>query len=554
MHLVSAPMRVLRIFVAVVLLAALPSLGAHAAPPPPPQIGSLPGQVTVVTVNAKQNRILGLARFLALFELPKALRFRPPAFNGGFRGAVTAPDVIIVQEVRPSNLEILVRLLRQRFPYKYEALEPAGAAAAFVVNTDTVTLQGEVTTWDDVCTTEETPTDNRATRDYPIGHFVEVATNAPFVVAGMHMAKRYDTTGQANCVPRNIERFKEEVAAETAPVILGGDFNRRAVLDPYECDQNEESTPNLWYALLTAPEDGSRVYVDAVKQWHRGHGTSMEHEWTHEQRQPGELCDASTRFKRSRIDYLFAAGAPVGDAHADHPGWAGPEAGTKNPAVTPYSDHRYVWGRFVVSGPPRPLQPTLAPGEGGRIDVTWQPVEGATGYVVYRALRGRAYTVLAQPAPDVTTFGDVFTEHGVSYRYAIAAVGADGGVGHESRPAFAVADAKGPHVLRVTPARNATAVDPNVRIVVRFDERIQPDSVAADTIRLWYGRQRIPGFTTVAGARLLTFDAGRRLDKGKTYRAVVDPVRDALGNAGPRIAWKFTTIEPPPPPPPKRRR
>lgn len=544
MHLVSAPMRAVRIVLVLALLAAMATPRVAAAPPPPPQASSLPGQVTVVTVNAKQNRILGLARFLALFELPKALRFRPEAFNGGFRGAVTAPDVIVVQEVRPSNLEILVRLLRQRFPYKYEALEPVGAAAAFVVNTDTVTPQGDVTTWDDVCTTEDTPTDNRSTRDYPVGRFVEVATNAPFVVAGMHMAKRYDTTGQANCVPRNIETLKAELAEETAPVIVGGDFNRRAVLDPYECDPEEQSAPNPWYALLTAPDDGSRVYVDAVKQWHRGHGTSMEHEWTHEQRQPGVLCDQTTRFKRSRIDYLFAAGAAVAEAHADHPGWAGAEAGTR--VGTPYSDHRYVWGRFVVSGPPRPLQPALTPGEGGRIDVTWQPVDGASGYVVYRALRGRAYSVLAQVAADVTAFGDVFTEHGRSYRYAIAAVGADGGIGQESRPAFAVADKKGPHVLRVTPSPGATGVDPDLRIVVRFDERVAPGSVAADTVRLWYGRQRIPAITSIAGARLLTLDPLRRLDKGKTYRVVVDSVDDVLGNAGPRAAWRFTTVEPPP--------
>lgn len=554
MHLVSGPMRALRVLVVFVLLAALPPVGAHAAPPPPPQLSSLPGQVVVVTVNAKQNRILGLERFLALFELPKALRFRPEAFNGGFRGAVTAPDVIIVQEVRPSNLEILVRLLRQRFPYKYEALEPAGAAAAFVVNTDTVTPQGEVTTWDDVCTTEETPTDNRSTRDYPIGHFVEVATNAPFVVAGMHMAKRYDTTGQANCVPRNIQRFKDAVAAETAPVIFGGDFNRRAVLDPYECDLDEESTPNSWYTMLTAPEDGSRVFADAVKVWHRGHGTSMEHEWTHEQRQAGVLCDETTRFKRSRIDYLFATGTAVGDAHADHPGWAGIEAGVKNPLIVPYSDHRYVWGRFVVSGPPRTLQPTATPGGDGRIDLSWQPSEGATGYVVFRALRGHAYSVLAQVGAEVTAFADVFTEHGTSYRYSVAPVGANGGVGHESRPVFAVADAKGPHVIRTTPSRNSTGVDPDVTIAVRFDERVAAASVEADTVRLWYGRRRIPGVTTMAGARLLTLEPSFRLDKGKTYRVVVDPVHDVLGNAGPRTAWRFTTVEPPPPPPPPKRR
>ncbi|HEX2195662.1 MAG TPA: Ig-like domain-containing protein [Actinomycetota bacterium] len=538
-------MRGAKVFVVVVLLAALLPRQTIAAPAPRPEITSVPGQVNVVTVNAKQNRILGLARFLALFELPKALRFRPPAFNGGFRGAVAAPDVIVVQEVRPSNLEILVRLLRQRFPYRYEAVEPVGAAAAFVVNADTVTLQGEVTTWDDVCTTEDTPTDNRATRDYPIGHFVENATGAPFVVAGMHMAKRYDTTGQPNCVPRNMETLKEELADETAPIVVGGDFNRRATIDPYECDRNEQSTPNPWYALLTEPSDGSRVFVDAVRQWHRARGTSMEHEWTHEQRQSRVLCDQTTHFKRSRIDYLFASGAAVAEAHADHPGWAGGEPGARG-RVPRYSDHRYVWGRFVVSGPPRMSQPVVDPAEGGRVQVAWQPVEGATGYVVYRALRGRAYSMLAQVGGDVTAMTDVFTEHGRSYRYALAPVGADGGIGQESRPAFTVADARGPRAVRVTPGRGATGVETTPSIRIRFDERVAPGSVEADTVRLWYGRKRIPATTFVAGARVLALDAFPRLEGGKTYRVVVDPVSDVLGNRGPRASWHFTTVEPPP--------
>ncbi|MDQ3982123.1 MAG: Ig-like domain-containing protein [Actinomycetota bacterium] len=547
-------MRVLRSCLAIALLATLLPLSVAAAPPPPVQSASLPGQVTVVTVNAKQNRILGLNRFLALFELPKGLRFRPEAFNGGFQGAVTTPDVIVVQEVRPSNLEILVRLLRQRFPYRYESLEPLDAAANFIVNTDTVAVAGEVTTWADVCTSEETPTDNRSTRDYPIVHLTEVATNAPFVVAGMHMAKRYDTTGETNCVPRNIDALRDKLAAETAPVIIAGDFNRRATIDPYECDRDERSEPNTWWNLLTAPADGGRVYVDAVRQWHRGHGTSMADEWTHEQRQSRVLCDQTTHFKRARIDYLFAGGAAVAEAHADHPGWAGAEPGTSHPDNGRYSDHRYVWGRFVISGPPRPLQPLATPGEDGRIDLTWGPVEGAAGYVVYRALQGHAYGELARVAAEAVSFADVFTEHGVSYRYAVAAVGGDGGIGQESRPAFAVADKKGPHVVRVTPSRDATGVDPAIGIAIRYDERVAADSVFPDTIRLWHGRRRIPGTTVVAEARLLTLDPLRRLDKGKTYRVVVDAVDDVLGNAGPRVAWRFTTVEPPPPPPPKPRR
>ncbi|HEV2754803.1 MAG TPA: Ig-like domain-containing protein [Actinomycetota bacterium] len=548
-------MRYLRIAVGIVLLASslLPhDVGVAAPPRPPDQLQSVAGQVNVVTVNAKQNRVLGLARFLALFELPKALRFRPEAFNGGVDGSVTAPDVIIVQEVRPSNLEIFVRLLRQRFPYKYQVLEPLDAAASFVVNTDTVAVQGEVTTWADVCTTADTPTDKRPDRDYPIVHLTEIATNAPFVVAGMHMAKRYDTTGQSNCVPRNIETLRAELADETAPVIIGGDFNRRAAVDPFECDVEERSTPNSWHQLLVTPPEGETVYVDAVRHWHRNHRVSMEHEWTHEQRQSRVLCDQTTHFKRSRIDYLFT-NAVVAEAHADHPGWAGREPGTPNPPNRRYSDHRYVWGRFVVSGPPRPLQPSAVAGRAGRIDLTWQPVEGAAGYVVYRAHRGRAYSILGTVGADVLAFADVFTEHARSYRYAVAAVGADGGIGLESRPAFGVADKKGPHAVRVTPARNAAGVDPAVTITVRYDERVASDSVAAGTIRVTQGRRTVPGALVVVGPRLLTFDPFGRLDKGKTYRVSVDSVRDKLGNAGPRVTWDFTTVEPPPPPPKKRR-
>jgi hypothetical protein len=188
------------------------------------------------------------------------------------------------------------------------------------------------------------------------------------------------------------------------------------------------------------------------------------------------------------------------------------------------------------------------------VDLAWQPSEGATGYVVYRALRGHAYSVLATLGADVLSFADVFTEHGRSYRYAVAAVGANGGVGLESRPAFAVADEKGPHVRRLTPTRNATGVDPRVVIAVRYDEGVDPASTTGDTIEVFRGNRRVPGTFIVAERRLLTFDPFGRLDKGKTYRVTVASVRDRLGNLGPRAAWEFTTVEPPPPPPKKPRR
>src|SRR5688500_5374166 len=67
---------------------------------------SPPGQVTVVTLNARQFPILGIRRFRAMFQLSRALRRRPMAFDGGFFGAIQAPDVLVLQEIRPSNAEI----------------------------------------------------------------------------------------------------------------------------------------------------------------------------------------------------------------------------------------------------------------------------------------------------------------------------------------------------------------------------------------------------------------------------------------------------------------
>src|SRR5688500_228973 len=70
---------------------------------------SPPGQISIATINARQNEILGPQRFEALLELALAFRTRPPAFNGGTRGAVFAPDVIAINEFREANVEIFTR-------------------------------------------------------------------------------------------------------------------------------------------------------------------------------------------------------------------------------------------------------------------------------------------------------------------------------------------------------------------------------------------------------------------------------------------------------------
>ncbi len=505
-------------------------------------VPSPPGQISVVTVNAKQNRVVGLEEFMRLYELAVALRTRPEPFNGGPTAGVAAPDVIIVQEMRDANLEILEHLLRERYAFNYRAERGTGAAAELIVNRDTVELQGGIVTWSDVCTTLLTPTDRRDTRTYPIARFVERETTSPFVIAGMHAAKNYANTGQANCLERNMQELRRQLTADAAtPVVIGGDFNRRSVESPYECDPDERSEPVEWWSELTAPSDGGRAYSDAVREWHRGHGVTMSDEWTHEQKASTVACDQSTRFRRTRIDYLFAGGAVIAEAHADHPGWGGVEPGTTHEQNPKYSDHRFVWGRFVISGPPQPARPAAVAQQGGAIALTWQPVEGATGYVVYRASSDRPYDAIAQVGGEITSHVDTGTTHGRTYRYSVAPIGANGGHGLESAPARATADARGPRVVAVTPAPGARNIDPRANVVITFNEEVDPASVTRDSITLWLDERRIVARVTLEGGRTATANPRDPLKPGRTYRVLVQPVRDVLGNPGSRFASRFST-------------
>lgn len=534
--------------VTLVLLAALvlSSVGVDAFARPPAQQTTDGGQIHVVTVNAKQGRILGIKRFLAMFELGRALRYRPEAFNGGFSGAVHAPDVMLIQEMRPSNLEIFERLLRQRFPYKYRIVGPVDAAATMIANLETVTPVGDPVRWADVCTDPNNPPDGRAVRDYQFVRFTENTTSLPFVVAAMHLAKNYSGTGQSDCLVRNIEELRSQLASETAPVVIGGDFNRRPVETMHECDMNEESAPLAWWTALTSPTDGGRAYEDSVASWHRARGESLADEWTHEQKSSTLACDGSTRFRRNRIDYLFTSGAVIAEAHADHPGWAGEDPGTRHPTNPKYSDHRWVWGRFLIGGPPQATQPTTEPGRNGLITVTWQPVEGAAEYVLYRAVGRRAYDALTRVDAATLSFRDVFTGHDKLYRYAIAAVGPEGAHGLESSGTFERADKRGPQVTSVKPRRNSSGVDIRTTIEVRFDERVDPASVTQDSIELRINGRSIGGRVRWIHGRLIKFNPTNPLRKGRDYHGIVKGVRDMLGNKGDWFGWYFRTEEPPP--------
>ncbi|MEA2434181.1 MAG: large repetitive protein [Actinomycetota bacterium] len=519
----------------------------------PPRQVSPGGQINIVTINAKQNRVLGINRFLAMFELGRALRFRPKAFDGGFNGSVTEPDVLVLTEFRASNLEIFERLLKQRFDTKYRIIGPADAAAAIIANTETVTAVEDPVRWSDVCTDADNPPDGRAVRDYQFQRFTEIATGTPFVVAGMHLAKDYRVTGQAQCLERNIQELRDQLAGETAATFVAGDFNKRAVEIVHECDPEEQSPSLIWWRQMTDPSDGGRTYVDAVREWHLVHGRSMADEWTHEQKTTKLLCDGSERFRRTRIDYIFSTGAVVAQASADAPGWAGPLPGQRNPDNYKYSDHRFVWGRFVISGPPQPAAPTTEERKDGEVFLTWQPVEGAVGYVLLRALADRQFNVLQRLPGETTSFTDSFTEDGRLYNYSIAAVGQDGGQGLESRNTTAIADSSGPHVIGVLPFDDARDVEVWRTIEVRFDEGVDPDSVTGDVIELTLGGRRVSGTVKQKSARRLVFNPAFPLKKGKVYKARTNGIRDRLGNRGQTFGWNFTTQAPPPKKHPRRR-
>ena len=519
-------------------------LFAPAAPASPRRMVSPPGQIKIITANTRQNAVLGIKRFEDMFELSQALRKRPRAFDGGYAGGIHAPDIVVTQEMRPSNLEIFEHLLRQRYGQKYRIAGLEDAASQIIYNSETVTLVGEPMTWEDVCL-GETSAGNRHGRFYQAARFTEIATGAPFTVAGMHMPKSFFNSGQSDCYMDNLQMFRTQLENETGAVFIAGDFNKRSVEVPHECDADENSSELPWYTAMTQPTDGNRLYVDTVRQWHRQRGVIMADEWTHEQKSQTLTCDGASRFRRSRVDYIFQSGAITTEAHADHPGWAGLVPGTKLKGFHKYSDHRFVFGRFVLTGPPKPLAPSAVQAKDGRIELTWTPVEGATGYIVLRSIGGRAYSELVRTDGTITSYVDGFTEHGVTYAYAIAPLGADGGQGFESLKTRQTADSRGPKVASVTPGSGATGVDRRTNIRVVFDSGVKPESVSGDRVRLVRGRTLIPGTLRIESPRVLVFDPDFALRPGTRYSVKVNPVQDRLGNVGGGKSWEFYTYAKP---------
>ena len=59
---------------------------------------------------------------------------------------------------------------------------------------------------------------------------------------------------------------------------------------------------------MTSQSSIDRIsYIDAVRNYQRAQNQSLKEEWTWEAKSTSDLCDGTTNYKRSRIDYLFAS-------------------------------------------------------------------------------------------------------------------------------------------------------------------------------------------------------------------------------------------------------
>ncbi|MGI8407646.1 MAG: hypothetical protein ACR2L3_03970, partial [Actinomycetota bacterium] len=176
------------------------------------QITSLPGQISVVTINAKAAFPLDIRRFRRLIALVDGLRARPVAFNGGPSDRPAAPDVLVVAEMRASNAESFQRLLRQHTDFRYTWVGSPEAEAKFFINEATIDDPlGEAVTWSDMCTDKERSDSTPVSRTYQYMRLTEVSTGLAFVVAGVELAPSY-VEGTAECLRNNMRLIRSQLS------------------------------------------------------------------------------------------------------------------------------------------------------------------------------------------------------------------------------------------------------------------------------------------------------------------------------------------------------
>ncbi len=293
-------------------------------------------QLVVVSANIRQASDWSLGR---LTSFANALRTRPLAADG----RLYAPDVVILQEIGLSQLRLLRSQLTRLFGKSYGIVGRTSGAdkVKVLVNLATVRLERSGT-WRDVCMPR---------RRYQWVRLRERGSGRRLVAAGVHFFNVYSD----DCKLRNSLSLRRTLARHRGAVVVGGDFNRRAMATARECDPDERTGQMAWWSAMTSwSRVDRRAYTDAVRYWRRSTGASLQDEWTWESPRAGTLCNGLPGFRRTRIDYIFVR-KPAGfvrEAHVDHPGWAGVVPGVRECALfepdCQYSDHRFVWARVSI--------------------------------------------------------------------------------------------------------------------------------------------------------------------------------------------------------------
>lgn len=100
-----------------------------------------------------------------------------------------------------------------------------------------------------------------------------------------------------------------------------------------------------------------------------------------------------------------------------------------------------------------------------------------------------------------------------------------------------------PVISQITPANNATDVPVNSVIVVRFAERMQPESVTPGVIQLQQGTTSVEGAVSLSNDRLsVTFDPAEQLAGLTDYTVQIANLRDEAGNPMPSsVVSRFRT-------------
>jgi RHS repeat-associated protein len=154
----------------------------------------------------------------------------------------------------------------------------------------------------------------------------------------------------------------------------------------------------------------------------------------------------------SLCDVASISSAAAGGAGTSWLNKAPSAIASASPAPSP--DPAPVTPLQTVAGPP-PLTPPAsaeAVAGDGHVILTWAPVQGATGYRIYRSTGQGPALYIAQTSG--LTLTDIGGRAGLEYRYEVAAVAASGLVGSASKQAIVTwaAVTSTPSVLRMLPA------------------------------------------------------------------------------------------------------